>query len=169
MITEKLDISPENYGDSIEKAVAILKSGGIVAIPTETVYGLAASSLDKEAIEKVFNAKGRPQDNPLIVHISNIDMLYKVAKDIPESAIECAKRFWPGPFTMVLPRTDKTAPAVSAGLPVFNVSVSVGSIASAYDVNRMTDQMMSDISEGLAQLQSRTKVRCPTSTRSHLT
>ena len=129
MITEKLDISRENYGESIEKAARILTEGGIVAIPTETVYGLAASSLDKEAIEKVFTAKGRPQDNPLIVHISNIDMLYKVACDIPESAIECAKRFWPGPFTMVLKRAEGIDKSVSAGLDTVAVRMPDNKVA----------------------------------------
>ncbi len=129
MITEKLDISPENYGESIEKAARILTEGGIVAIPTETVYGLAASSLNKEAIEKVFTAKGRPQDNPLIVHISDIDMLYKVAKDIPESAIECAKRFWPGPFTMVLKRAEGIDKSVSAGLDTVAVRMPDNKVA----------------------------------------
>ncbi len=100
----------------IKKAAELLCSGGVVAIPTETVYGLAASALDENAIKKVFKAKGRPQDNPLIVHISQMNMLKSIATDIPEIALLCAERFWPGPFTMVLKRTDKTAPCVSAGL-----------------------------------------------------
>ncbi len=129
MITEKLGVSKEEYKGSIEKAADILKSGGIVAIPTETVYGLAASSLDKDAIAKVFAAKGRPQDNPLIVHISDIDMLYKVAKDIPESAVECAKRFWPGPFTMVLKRAEGIDESVSAGLDTVAVRMPDNKIA----------------------------------------
>lgn len=129
MYTKKLDISRENYEGSIKKAADILKSGGIVAIPTETVYGLAASSLDKEAIKKVFAAKGRPQDNPLIVHISDIDMLYKVARDIPESAIECARRFWPGPFTMVLKRAEGIDESVSAGLDTVAVRMPDNKVA----------------------------------------
>ncbi len=116
MITEKLKVDGENYENSVKRSAEILKQGGIVAIPTETVYGLASSACDEKAIEKVFLAKGRPQDNPLIVHISDMDMLYEVACSIPETALECAERFWPGPFTMVLSRTDKTAPCVSAGL-----------------------------------------------------
>lgn len=115
MKTEKLRLS-QGYGESVSRAANILQNGGIVAIPTETVYGLAASAYDEDAIKKVFEAKGRPQDNPLIVHIANMEMLSEVAKDIPEKAFECAEKFWPGPFTMVLPRTDKTAPCVSAGL-----------------------------------------------------
>ena len=116
MTTEKLPITAENYEKSISRAAQILRDGGIVAIPTETVYGLAASAYDENAISKVFSAKGRPQDNPLIVHISSMDMLEEIACNIPQKAYECAQKFWPGPFTMVLPRTEKTAKSVSAGL-----------------------------------------------------
>ncbi len=116
MITEKLDILSGDYKQNIKKAAEILKNDGIVAVPTETVYGLAASAYSDNAILKVFNAKGRPQDNPLIVHISKMDMLYEIAKDIPQKAIECAEKFWPGPLTIVLNKTDKIANSVSAGL-----------------------------------------------------
>ena len=100
----------------IEVAARILESGGVVAIPTETVYGLAASSYSEDAIKKVFAAKGRPQDNPLIVHIAKLETLTEIAKDIPKTAYKCAEKFWPGPLTMVLPKTGKTAECVSAGL-----------------------------------------------------
>ncbi len=116
METLKLLTDTENYEKSVETAAEILKQGGIVAIPTETVYGLAASAYSENAIKNVFSAKGRPQDNPLIVHISNFDMLNEVALNIPETALKCAEKFWPGPFTMVLGRTAKTAECVSAGL-----------------------------------------------------
>lgn len=115
MLTQKLD-ALNDYENAVKQASDILKSGGIVAVPTETVYGLAASAYSDSAIKAVFEAKGRPQDNPLIVHISNIDMLNEVAQNIPETAYACAKAFWPGPFTMVLPRADKVADSVSAGL-----------------------------------------------------
>lgn len=100
----------------IEQAAEILKQGGIVAIPTETVYGLAASAFDNAAIEKIFAAKGRPQDNPLIVHIADLDGIEKIVSDFPKSAKLLAERFWPGPLTMVLPKTDAVASSVSAGL-----------------------------------------------------
>jgi len=132
VITEKLIINAENYEKSINRSAEILKQGGIVAIPTETVYGLAASALDENAIKKVFEAKGRPQDNPLIVHISSMDMLNEVACNIPKTALRCAQIFWPGPFTMVLPRTDKTAPCVSAGLDT--VAVRMPSHKTALDI-----------------------------------
>ncbi|MBE6729074.1 MAG: threonylcarbamoyl-AMP synthase [Ruminococcaceae bacterium] len=115
MITEKLYLDTDRE-ESVKKTAEILKNGGIVALPTETVYGLAASALDKNAIKKVFEAKGRPQDNPLIVHINSIEMLKKVAKDIPKRAFLCAEKFWPGPFTMVLKSSGYVCSAVSAGL-----------------------------------------------------
>lgn len=107
---------PLENGDAVNKAAQILKAGGTVAMPTETVYGLAANAFSKSAIEKIFTAKGRPQDNPLIVHISNTDMLYDIVEDVPEIAIKLAKRFWPGPFTMILKRNGKIPACVSAGL-----------------------------------------------------
>ena len=116
MKTLRLDIISGDYDKNIKIASDILKSGGIVAVPTETVYGLAASALDDNAIKNVFKAKGRPQDNPLIVHISGMDMLRKAAREIPDTAVKCANAFWPGPFTMVLKRTDLVAESVCGGL-----------------------------------------------------
>lgn len=116
MVTEKIDIVSGDRQKGIERAAEILNRGGIVAIPTETVYGLAASAFDDEAIKKVFVAKGRPQNNPLIVHISDFDMINEVACDIPDCAKVLAKEFWAGPLTMVLKRKSGIAPSVSAGL-----------------------------------------------------
>ena len=90
--------------DAIEKAAGILRAGGLVAIPTETVYGLAANALDGAAVSAIFAAKGRPQDNPLISHIASMDMLGVVAGRVPPQAQRLAECFWPGPLTMVLPR-----------------------------------------------------------------
>ena len=112
MITKKLNADI----NGIETACEILKNGGVVGIPTETVYGLAASAYDPKAIERIFKAKGRPQDNPLIVHIANIDTVYEIAKDIPETALCLAEKFWPGPLTIVLNKTEKIPDCVSAGL-----------------------------------------------------
>ena len=112
MITQKLNADRQG----INTAAEILKNGGVVAIPTETVYGLAANAYDEKAIKAVFKAKGRPQDNPLIVHISDMEMLNEVAEDIPKTAFLCAEKFWPGPLTMVLKRSDKISDCVSAGL-----------------------------------------------------
>lgn len=112
METKRLNLDEE----SLKLAADILKNGGIVAIPTETVYGLAACALDKEALSKVFAAKGRPQDNPLIVHIDSLEMLKKIAVNIPEKAFLCAEKFWPGPLTMVLESSGFVCSEVSAGL-----------------------------------------------------
>ena len=131
MTTKRLDAF-DNYDFAINSAAEILKKQGIVAIPTETVYGLAASAYSDDAIKKIFTAKGRPQDNPLIVHISSIDMLKEVADNIPESAYKCAEAFWPGPFTMVLPKGEKVAKSVSAGLNT--VAVRMPSDKTARDI-----------------------------------
>ncbi len=107
-------LNPDNTG--IKSACKILKNGGVVGIPTETVYGLAASAYNPEAISKIFTAKGRPQDNPLIVHIASVTTLNEIAEEIPEAALSCAEKFWPGPLTMVLKKTAKIPSCVSAGL-----------------------------------------------------
>ena len=96
MITEIIEINCATQGEEINKAAKILKNGGVVAIPTETVYGLAAAANDNAAINKVFHAKGRPQDNPLIVHISSMEMLETVATDIPPEAYRLAELFLAG-------------------------------------------------------------------------
>ena len=128
MITQKLS----NDQNGISVACEILKNGGVVAIPTETVYGLAASAYDENAIKSVFVAKGRPQDNPLIVHISDMEMLNEIALDIPKTAIKCAEKFWPGPLTMVLKKSDKINDSVSAGLKT--VAVRMPSEKTAHSV-----------------------------------
>lgn len=98
------------------EAAEILKAGGLVAMPTETVYGLAADATNEAAVKAIFAAKGRPQDNPLIVHICGLDGLYSVADTVSQQALRLAERFWPGPLTIILPR-GKIIPAVtSAGL-----------------------------------------------------
>ena len=114
MKTEKFYL--EDRCADIAAVCDILKNGGIVAIPTETVYGLAASAYSDSAIKNVFLAKGRPQDNPLIVHISDLEMLKDVAADIPEVAYILAQKFWPGPLTMVLGKGEKVCESVSRGL-----------------------------------------------------
>ena len=115
--------------DGILIAAKLLQSGGVVAIPTETVYGLAASAYSDEAIKKVFEAKGRPQDNPLIVHINSAQMLSEVACDIPEEAKKLAAAFWPGPLTMVLKKTERVAHSVSRGLDTVAVRMPSNKVA----------------------------------------
>ena len=94
----------------------LLLSGGLVAIPTETVYGLAANGLDPEAVAKIFIAKGRPQDNPLILHVSEASEMELLCHSIPESAYRLAEAFWPGPLTMVLPARENVPKCTTAGL-----------------------------------------------------
>ncbi len=130
METLKLNVfDVEKDKEAIKTACDILKQGGLVAIPTETVYGLAANTFDEQAVANIFKAKGRPQDNPLIVHVSDNDMLKEVVKELSETAQVLAKRFWPGPFTMVLPRGDKVPESVSAGLDTVAVRMPENVIA----------------------------------------
>lgn len=99
-----------------EIAAEIITSGGLVGIPTETVYGLGANGLDPEAVARIFEAKGRPGDNPLILHISQADQMELYCKDIPKAAYTLAERFWPGPLTMVLPARDCVPKRTTGGL-----------------------------------------------------
>lgn len=100
----------------IALAADILKSGGLVGIPTETVYGLGANGLDPDAVARIFEAKGRPQDNPLILHIPSADWLERYCENIPQDAYILADQFWPGPLTMILKRKDVVPDVVTAGL-----------------------------------------------------
>lgn len=91
---------------ALSEAARALKAGNLVAFPTETVYGLGADATNQSAVAKIYKVKSRPSDHPLIVHISSMSNLDKWAKDIPEYAIKLARSFWPGPMTLILPRTD---------------------------------------------------------------
>lgn len=102
--------------NDVQMAARFLKEGGLVGIPTETVYGLGANGLDPEAVAHIFRAKGRPQDNPLILHIPEASWLERYCRNIPETAYVLARRFWPGPLTMVLFRRDCVPDVVTAGL-----------------------------------------------------
>lgn len=100
----------------VDAAARILIRGGLLGIPTETVYGLGANGLDSRAVGAIFAAKGRPQDNPLILHIPSADWLERYCEDIPATAYELAERFWPGPLTIILPRKPIVPDIVTAGL-----------------------------------------------------
>jgi L-threonylcarbamoyladenylate synthase len=100
---------------AIKDAATALINGDLVAFPTETVYGLGADATNKSAVNKIYLAKGRPADHPVIVHISNINLLDKWAKDIPSYAIKLAHLFWPGPMTLILPRTDLAKDFITGG------------------------------------------------------
>jgi len=101
---------------ALARAVAVIRSGGLVAFPTETVYGLGAAATDSDAVKKIFLAKGRPADNPLIVHLSSPGQLARVAEDIPNMAYRLAEKFWPGALSLVLKKADSIPAEVSAGL-----------------------------------------------------
>ncbi len=107
--------------NEISAAADILRRGGLVGIPTETVYGLGANALDVDAVGRIFKAKGRPQDNPLIIHIPDVSWLDRYCRDIPQAAYVLARRFWPGPMTMVLSRRDNVPDAVTAGLDTVGI------------------------------------------------
>lgn len=122
----------EKYSETtVGKAAEILRNGGLVAIPTETVYGLAANALDETAVKSIFEAKGRPQDNPLIVHISSFEMIKPLVKDIPEIALRLGRKFWPGPLTMIFSKTDAVPDVTSGGLDTVAVRMPANEAAAA--------------------------------------
>ncbi|MDT0688795.1 L-threonylcarbamoyladenylate synthase [Salegentibacter sp. F188] len=108
---------------NIEKAILELNNTGIVAIPTETVYGLAGNAFSENAVKKIFRLKKRPAHNPLIVHLSSADDLEKIAKEIPETAFKLARSFWPGPLTLVLKKKNIIPGVVTSGLETVAVRV----------------------------------------------
>lgn len=117
MITSFEKADSENINKEImEKAAGILKKGGLVAFPTETVYGLGANGLDAAACKKIYEAKGRPSDNPLILHIGDISQLDIIVKSVPEKAKMIMDKFWPGPVTLVFEKKDIVPDSVSGGL-----------------------------------------------------
>ncbi len=126
-LTDENKLNP----DAIDRAAALLKAGEVVAVPTETVYGLAANAFCETAVSKIFHAKGRPQDNPLIVHIAEFGELSALVANVPKSARQLADAFWPGPLTMILPKSDKIPDAVSAGLPTVAVRTPSHPVARA--------------------------------------
>lgn len=130
MITEIIKINPQKPEKSkIKKAADIIKDGGLVAFPTETVYGLGADVFNEKAVKKIFVAKKRPFDDPLIVHIADISDLHKLAKIIPETAVKLAKKFWPGPLTMVFKKAKSVPDCVTAGLDTVAVRMPENNIA----------------------------------------
>ncbi len=109
-------VIPAAAPDCAVQAAKIIQSGGLVALPTETVYGLGADGLNPAAVDKIFLAKGRPNDNPLILHIWNVSQIEELCHDVPESAYRLAEKFWPGPLTMVLPAKACVPKRTTGGL-----------------------------------------------------
>src|SRR5262245_25341940 len=131
MSTPVLDVrEPSRAGDALRRAAGVLRGGGLVAFPTETVYGLGASALDAESVGRIFEAKGRPANNPLIVHLAQAGEVGRVASAWPNAAARLAERFWPGPLTLVLPRGPAVPDQVTAGGPTVAVRVPAHPVAA---------------------------------------
>ena len=118
---ETIIFHPEKDTNAIAEAAAILRRGGLLGIPTETVYGLGADGLNEGAVRRIFEAKGRPQDNPLILHVPDAGWLERCCVDVPETAYALAEKFWPGPLTMILPRRDCVPLRTTGGLDTVGV------------------------------------------------
>lgn len=116
----------------IQKAGEIIRSGGLVAFPTETVYGLGGDALNVESSRKIYAAKGRPSDNPLIVHICRLDDIIPIVSEFSDNARKLAEQFWPGPLTMVLPKSDKVPDTTTGGLKTVAVRMPVDPIALSF-------------------------------------
>ena len=130
--TKVLRVDPQNIDiDVIREAAEAIRRGGTVAFPTETVYGLGADTYNPEAVKKVFIAKRRPMDNPLIVHIRSMEQLYEVAVKVPPEAERLARRFWPGPMTLLLWKAERVPPEVTAGRPTVAVRMPAHPVALA--------------------------------------
>ena len=112
---------PESDPNAVRDAAAILRRGGLLGIPTETVYGLGADALNEDAVSRIFLAKGRPQDNPLIIHVPDASWLESYCRDVPPAAYRLTERFWPGPLTMILPRRDIVPLQTTGGLETVGV------------------------------------------------
>jgi L-threonylcarbamoyladenylate synthase len=132
MRTEVLRVDPvlPDPG-AIARAGEVLRAGGLVAFPTETVYGLGANALDERAVARIFAAKGRPPNNPLIVHIAGVEQAIPLVREWPDTARRLAERFWPGPLTLVLPGASVVAEAVTAGGPTVALRVPAHPVALA--------------------------------------
>lgn len=107
----------------IQKAAEILRTGGLVVFPTETVYGLGANALDSSAVQKIFRLKGRPLSSPLIVHVENLEQARALAADWPKDAERLAQAYWPGPLTLVVPKNPDIPDSVTAGLPTVGLRI----------------------------------------------
>lgn len=132
MTTQIIQIDSSNpCKDQLRPAVVVLRSGGLVAFPTETVYGLGANALDAEAVAGIFKAKGRPANNPLIVHVPDVDAARELAAEWPDAAERLAQRFWPGPLSLVVSKKSCVPKIVTAGGNTVALRVPSGAIARA--------------------------------------
>ncbi|MCA0452839.1 MAG: threonylcarbamoyl-AMP synthase [Chloroflexi bacterium] len=132
VVTRVFNVSPTSPElEPIQAAADVLRAGGLVAFPTETVYGLGANALDSEAVGRIFTAKGRPASDPIILHLYQMAQLELVAQDIPDFAYELAGQFWPGPLTLILSRHPNVPANVSAGMPTVAVRMPSHPVAVA--------------------------------------
>lgn len=129
MSTPVLSCTAEEIDATLARAAAVLRAGGLVALPTETVYGLAAHALDAAAVRRIFAAKGRPANNPLIVHVASSEDAARLVTAWPDEAARLAACFWPGPLTLVLPRREQVPDVVAAGGPTVAVRVPAHPVA----------------------------------------
>ncbi len=133
MKTKIIPVSEENIDNEIlAQAGGIIKNGGLVAFPTETVYGLGGDALQEESSGRIYRAKGRPSDNPLIVHICRMEDLPPIVAYVPEAARKLAEAFWPGPLTMILPKSDKVPRTTTGGLDTVAVRMPGHKVALAF-------------------------------------
>ena len=133
MKTEIITVNPDNINPVyIKTAAEKIKDGGLVAFPTETVYGLGADAFNPKAVAKIFEAKKRPFEDPLIVHIAQKEDLYKLTEDIPDSALKLADEFWPGPLTLVLKKSKNIPDIITAGLDTVAIRVPADKVALAF-------------------------------------
>ncbi len=130
-MTGKRNSLSSSESEEIRRAAALIRAGELVAFPTETVYGLGANALDPAAIEKIYAAKGRPAASPLIVHVDSIEMARGLVREWPQKAEILARRFWPGPLTMVLPKQPHVPDRLTAGLDTVGVRMPSNPIALA--------------------------------------
>lgn len=132
MVTERIIIEDTDQIDEekLKKAAEILKNGGLVAFPTETVYGLGANALSEDAARKIYAAKGRPSDNPLIAHIADFSGLEPLVAEIPEAAQKLMKAFWPGPLTLIFPKSGLVPYGTTGGLDTVAVRMPSDPVAS---------------------------------------
>lgn len=128
--TRVLRVNPhEPEREAIAEAAEVIRAGGLVAFPTETVYGLGADALNERAVRRIFEVKGRPPDNPIIVHVADKDSIYLLAAEVPPAAEELISRFWPGPLTLVLKRTELVPPITCGGLETVAVRMPAHRVA----------------------------------------
>lgn len=133
MNTEVIKIEENNIdsdaGSALERAGSIIRDGGLVAFPTETVYGLGGDALNPESSKKIYAAKGRPSDNPLIVHVADMESVADIVKEIPQAARKLADAFWPGPLTMIMNKSDKVPYETTGGLDTVAIRMPNNKIA----------------------------------------